>query len=137
MYEEARLLDTEASAPTERVLFAQVQMYIEQRLADPTLSPDTIAAAHYLTVRSLQRLFQGHGLSVSESIRARRLSLCRRDLTDPKLARAPIRSIARRRGFSDYVTFSRGFKAVYGTTPREYRHLCTILDDDAQTVACA
>jgi AraC-like DNA-binding protein len=120
----ARRLDAETSLPAEtqeQVLFARLQSFIHQRLGDSTLSPETIASAHHVSVRSLHRLFQVHGMTVSGSIRRQRLDRSRRDLTDPLLRGQSILTIAARWGFPDNATFGRAFKAVYGMSPRDYR----------------
>ncbi|MFG1682754.1 helix-turn-helix domain-containing protein [Nonomuraea sp. NPDC049269] len=120
----ASRLDAETSLSMEtreQVLFARIQSFIHQRLGDSTLSPETIASAHHVSVRSLHRLFRAHGMTVSGSIRSRRLDRCRRDLTDPLLRGQSISTIAARWAFPSNATFGRAFKAVYGMSPGDYR----------------
>ncbi len=122
----AQALDTGPALPPQtrrRTLLAQSQAFIEQRLADPTLAPDMIAAAHHISTRYLHRLFQDDGLTVSGWIRQRRLEHCRRDLANPLLRARPIHTIATGRGFTDAAHFSRAFRTAYGMPPRDYRHL--------------
>lgn len=95
--------------------------HIEQRLADPGLVPDQIAAAHRISRRYLYKLLAEHGYTVSGWIRGRRLAQCRRDLTDPALAHLPVGAIGARWGFCDPSHFSHAFKNMYGTSPREAR----------------
>jgi len=45
--------------------------------------PGTVAAAHYISVRYLYRLFDAQGTTVAAWIRPRRLERCRVDLADP------------------------------------------------------
>jgi AraC-like DNA-binding protein len=101
---------------TERVLF-----YMEQRLADPGLSPEGIAAAHRISRRYLYKLLAAQGYTVSGWIREQRLARCRRDLTDPALDHLPVGAVGGRWGFADPAHFSHAFKAVYGMSPREAR----------------
>jgi len=42
----------------QRALLMRVRAFIEERLGDPELSPDGIAAAHYISVRYLYKLFE-------------------------------------------------------------------------------
>jgi AraC-like DNA-binding protein len=98
-----------------------VHAFIEQRLADPALSPATIAGAHHVSVRYLYKLFEGRHRGVAGWIRERRLERSRRDLLDPALAARPVSAIAARWGLVDPAHFSRLFRAAYGVPPLEYR----------------
>jgi len=102
-------------------LLARVKAHIEQRLADPDLRPDAIAAAHYVSTRHLQKLFKADGVTVTDWVRSRRLAACRRDLGDPALAGQTILAIATRWGLTNPAHFSRSFRAEYGCSPREFR----------------
>ncbi|MEV7064504.1 helix-turn-helix domain-containing protein [Streptomyces collinus] len=101
---------------TERVLG-----YMEQRLADPGLSPEGIAAVHRISRRYLYKLLAAQGHTVSGWIREQRLARCRRDLTDPALDHLPVGAVGGRWGFADPAHFSHAFKAAYGMSPREAR----------------
>ncbi|WP_327233340.1 helix-turn-helix domain-containing protein [Streptomyces sp. NBC_01317] len=131
----AHHLEAVRSLPPEtRRTALQVQLYdfIQRRLGDPMLSPDTIAAAHHISARHLQSLFQEQGLAVASWIRGRRLERCHRDLADPHLRSIPIHALAARWGFTDAPHFSRTFRRTYGMSPREYRAL-TLPDVRGQT----
>jgi AraC-like DNA-binding protein len=110
-------------ATRHRALLARVQTFIDRRLADPRLSPGGIAAAHHISLRSLQMLFEDQGTSVARWIRERRLERCRRDLLDPALRQLPASAIALTWGFVDAAHFSRVFREAYGHPPGEYRRL--------------
>jgi len=99
----------------------RIKAYIDERLDDPRLGPETIAAAHFISVRYLHKLFEPEGVSVSEWIRHRRLDRCQRDLANPALAHQAIVTIASRWGLTNGPHFSRLFRSRYGCSPREYR----------------
>jgi AraC-like DNA-binding protein len=107
----------------QRVLLARVRAFIEQRLSDPALSPDHVAAAHHISLRYLYRLFEAEGGSVAGWIRQRRLEQCRRDLLNPALADRSVSAIAAHWGLTNASHFSRTFRAAYGLPPTEYRAL--------------
>ncbi|WP_326758992.1 helix-turn-helix domain-containing protein [Streptomyces phaeochromogenes] len=103
------------------VLRQRILTYMEQRLGDPELGPDQIAAAHHISRRYLYNLLAEQGHTVSGWIRERRLARCRRDLADPVLAQLPVGAVGSRWGFPDPAHFSHVFKAAYGVSPREAR----------------
>ncbi|MFG2563718.1 helix-turn-helix domain-containing protein [Streptomyces sp. NPDC048496] len=122
----AHHLEAAGSLPPEtRTAALQVQIhdFIQQRLGDPGLTPDAIAAAHHISTRYLYKLFQGQGLTVANWIRRRRLERCHRDLTDSHLRSLPVHAIAARWGFTDGANFSRAFRTAYGLSPKECRLL--------------
>ena len=60
-----------------------VRGHIDEHLGDPALDPESIAAAHFISRRQLDRLFADGERTVAETIRDRRLERCRRDLRGP------------------------------------------------------
>jgi AraC-like DNA-binding protein len=102
-------------------LLLQVRTYIEHRLGDPGLDVAQIAAAHHVSIRTLQKLFESDGQTVTGWIRARRIEHCRKDLANISLADQPISTISSRWGLVDPAHFSRLFKTTYGLPPRDYR----------------
>jgi AraC-like DNA-binding protein len=99
--------------------YAEVLTFVEHHLGDDHLTPQTIAAAHFMSLRKLQGLFQARGESPSSWIRKRRLENCRRDLLRDPLV--PIASVAARWGFLEVKTFSRAFKRAFAVSPAEFR----------------
>ncbi|MDQ0746748.1 AraC-like DNA-binding protein [Streptomyces africanus] len=107
----------EAAAAT----LVRVKDHILRHLADPGLSPPDIAAAHFMSVRYLHKLFQLEGVTVGEWIRTQRLERCRRDLLRSPALGYGVAAVARRWGFVSPSHFSRVFRAAYGVTPREWQ----------------
>jgi AraC-like DNA-binding protein len=105
----------------DRTLFLRVQEFIDTHLADPCLTLDAVAAAHFISPRTLQRLFARHDTTVAAWIRTRRLARCREDLRNPAQAHRSVRAIAARWGFTDQAQFSRAFRHHYGATPSACR----------------
>jgi AraC-like DNA-binding protein len=102
-HDEVARLDREDEVAADTVqdaLRRRVHAFIEQRLADPALSPAVIADAHHVSVRYLYKLFEGRHRGVAGWIRSRRLERSRRDLLDPALAARPVSAIAARWGWS-------------------------------------
>lgn len=98
-----------------------IQLFIEERLSDPTLNADQIAAGFYMSTRTLHRLFARHNLTVAGWIKMRRLEGCRRALVSSSSSDEPIRDVAARYGFLNASFFSREFAQQYGASPRQYR----------------
>ncbi|SHN47740.1 helix-turn-helix domain-containing protein [Cryptosporangium aurantiacum] len=119
--ERMALPSTAGARDPHRALVTQVRAYIDQHLPESTLCTQSIAEAHFVSARLLQKAFEAEGTSVSALIRSRRLERCRRDLVDPFLADVPLAVIGHRWGFPDAAHFSRLFRGVFGASPRAYR----------------
>lgn len=111
----------QAGSKVELVL--RVRAYIDTHLGNPDLSPTQIAAAHFVSVRYLHKLFEAEGVSVSRWIRERRLDRCRRDLGDPARCDETVARIGMRWGFTDAAHLSRLFRDAYDCAPTDYRRL--------------
>jgi AraC-like DNA-binding protein len=98
-----------------------VLAYIDRRLGDPRLSRASIAAAHRMSPRTLDRLFGGLPWSVSGYVRHQRLEAVRRDLENPALAHRSVAALAARWCFVDAAHFSRVFRDRYGFPPSHAR----------------
>lgn len=101
--------------------FDRVRDYIERHLCDEDLTPARIAQEHFISLRSLQYLFQDRGTSVSQYLRNERLARCSLDLASPALRDEPVGRIAARYGFFVPASFSRLFKQRFGAAPAEWR----------------
>jgi transcriptional regulator GlxA family with amidase domain len=95
--------------------------YIRDRLDDPRLSRTTVAAAHRMSPRTLDRIFGGQEWSVSGYIRHERLEAVHRDLENPALAHRGVAALAARWCFFDPAHFSRLFRETYGYPPSHAR----------------
>ena len=94
---------------------------IERNLADPDLSPATVAARIGISTRYLHELLSRRGPSFGRRVLTRRLERSHRDLTDPTRAHWSIGAIAAGKGFNDPSYFARVFRARYGTPPSRIR----------------
>jgi AraC-like DNA-binding protein len=110
--------DVPSTSVAQPALRAEMDRYIERHLLD-AMTPSDIAAAHGVSVRTVNRIYNANGQTVGEVIRVRRLARAREEVTDSD---RPISTIAHRWGFSDTSHFSRLFKAQYGASPSDYRH---------------
>ncbi|GHB17601.1 AraC family transcriptional regulator [Streptomyces viridiviolaceus] len=104
-----------------QTLLLRVQSFIDEKLADPALSPAQIARAHHISLRYLHKLFQAEGITVSRWILQQRLEACRRDLLRHQMKGLTIAAVAHQRGFASAAHFSRSFRAAYGMSPSEWR----------------
>ena len=100
-------------------LVTRIEAYVQQHLADPALSPKSIAQAHQISVRQLYKLWSDRELGLAEWIMRGRLEGARHDIA--KGGSPGIAAVARRWGFIDPTHFGRRFRAAYGLSPREWR----------------
>lgn len=118
----AILDDAEHVAADSADLFRErVEAFIENSLQLPALGPASIAAAHHISVRTLQRLFGGADRGVSGLIRRRRLEAVRRDLRNPAFGSHTIAAVAARWCLHDAQWLAKAFKAEFGVSPSEFR----------------
>lgn len=103
----------------------QVLDHVRRHLRDPSLTPASVAGAHGMSPRSLDRLFASETTTVASAIRAWRLEGARRDLADPRWARHTIGVVAARWCFPEPAHFSRAFKAQFGVTPSDFQRRAT------------
>ena len=102
-------------------LLQRVKTFTDLHLLSHELNPEQVAAAHYVTVRYLNRLFAGENTSITRWINKRRLERCAEILRSSRNIHRNIDEIAFQCGFSSLPYFYRKFKQQYGCTPREYR----------------
>lgn len=100
---------------------SRARLYIEQHLRDPDLGPRVVAEQLRVSSRYLRMIFSASQESVSTYILRRRLEECARQLKDPRWLNHSISDIAFSWGFNSAPHFSRRFRELFGTSPREYR----------------
>ncbi|AZG44478.1 helix-turn-helix domain-containing protein [Gordonia insulae] len=105
------------------LLLPRVRAYVKQHLADPDLSPSSIAAAHGISPRHLFKLCAAAEFSLEQWIIAERLTRARDELARPDMRSTPVAAIARRWGFVNDSHFSRRFRMMYGASPRAWRQM--------------
>lgn len=120
-----------AAAPVKQIRsqtyrFARRQeifAYIEAHLDDNNLSADKAARDLKMSKRWLYALFNEEEMSFAAWVSHRRIEECRKMLEDSRQDHLSISTIAFRRGFNDLSTFYRQFRAHYGLTPKDVRHV--------------
>jgi AraC-like DNA-binding protein len=98
-----------------------IKAEIEARLGERTLTAGRIAEVHGVSLRYLQKLFEGEGLTFSEFVLARRLERAMHLLQFPEEDGRSISSIAFDVGFGDLSYFNRTFRRRFGMAPRAAR----------------
>ncbi len=94
---------------------------VKQRLAEPDLSPERVAVALGVSVRSLHMLFHHTGESFAKYVMRLRLEACRATLESPEGVTRSIADIAFGWGFGSLPAFYRAFAAAFSLAPSELR----------------
>lgn len=98
----------------------EAKRHIHRHLAEPSLSPETTAAALKVSVRQLHLLFEPSGSSFMQYVTQRRLEECRTALLNPVGDRS-VTDIALAWGFNSLRAFQRNFRQAFGVTAGELR----------------
>jgi len=116
---------TKYAGPADRALNAarllQVRRHIDLHLADPALTPASVAAAHRMSLRSLHLLFEPTGVSFSKHVLWRRLQECHAMLASSAHLHRSVTDIAFAWGFNSLTTFYGAFQRQFGIAPGELR----------------
>ena len=97
----------------------EAKRHIDRHLADPDLSPVSVAAALRVSVRALHLLFEPTDSSFTRYVARRRLDECRAALlASPS---RPVIDIAFAWGFSSLSGFYRAFHSAFGMAPGDLR----------------
>lgn len=112
-----------ADMPARRDMlrFAEVAAYIDEHIGDTELSIQSIARAHFVSVRTLHAVFRAQATSAGAWIRSRRLEFAGRTLRDPAMGARSISDVAAAYGFESASYFSVAFRAHFGVTPSQWR----------------
>ena len=94
---------------------------IRENLTSHELSAATLAKRLGITPRYMQMLFETEGMTFSQFVLGRRLTLARRLLADPRHDQKRITEIAYEAGFGDLSYFNRVFRRRFGITPSDAR----------------
>jgi len=113
----ARTVGRGRHAARLRIIKADILRNLER--AD--LNVAKLAAAHHLSPRAVQRLFESEGTTLSAFVLERRLQRAYRILSDDRFADRNISSIAFESGFSELSYFNRSFRRRFGASPSEIR----------------
>jgi AraC-like DNA-binding protein len=113
----ARTMGRGRHAARLRIIKADILRNLER----PDLNIAKLAAAHHLSPRAVQRLFEGEGTTLSAFVLERRLQRAYRILSDDRFAGRSISSIAFESGFSELSYFNRSFRKQFGASPSDIR----------------
>ncbi|MGY1709194.1 AraC family transcriptional regulator [Geodermatophilus sp. SYSU D00758] len=106
--------------PPDDAAWGRVVAHVAAHLRDPELTPASIAAAAYVSERSLYALCAARGTTPAGYVRRLRLEGARRELARRGTA-GTVAAVAHAWGFGDTATFGRGFRAAFGCTPDQVR----------------
>lgn len=99
----------------------KVLRFIENNLSEADLNNQKIANSQGISLRYLQKLFEGQDNSLHQLVMEKRLQKARSIIMGGNAAKLSIEQIAYRCGFSNYAHFSRSFKKYFGHPPSELR----------------
>ncbi len=117
-------LSRQHSLPLDRgptVRLERVQTYVLEHLADPALTPESLARHFSMSRRSLYNLFVGGQGTPRAFIQQQRMRRARLLLADAAWQEAGVAQIGRACGFADAAHFSRAFHALHGQPPSAWR----------------
>ena len=102
---------------------AAVKRYVDLHLADPGLTPASVAAALGISARQLHRLFEPSGSTFARYVLRERLLRCRDTIAGATGTGRSVIDIAFGWGFNSMATFYRAFASEFGGPPTVLRGL--------------
>jgi AraC-like DNA-binding protein len=100
---------------------ASVINQINESFADQQFSTRVVAEKLGLSVRYVQDLLQGSGLSITDRIMELRLEKARSMLTGDRQCSLKISEVAAACGFNELSYFHRSFRRRFGASPAKFR----------------
>jgi AraC-like DNA-binding protein len=110
-----------ARGSLNHTLATRIMIHLRNRLSDPGLSADSVAAHFGISKRYLYVVLAQIDVTFGDWVRTERLRRAAEALRDPAMAGTSVAAIARAAGFLDHSSFSRSFREHFGRTPSEYR----------------
>lgn len=118
-------------SPTSRVgrdaledaLLLRVKAFVREHLGDPRLDAQSIAAAHFVSVRHLYKVCAAGGIRLEQWIIEERLARAAEDLSSRSRSNVTVSEVAHRWGFTSATHFATRFRRTYGVSPREWREI--------------
>jgi AraC-like DNA-binding protein len=98
-----------------------VTRYVDLHLADPGLTPASVAAAVSISARQLHRLFEPSGSTFARYVLRQRLLRCRDTIAGATGTGRSVVDIAFGWGFNSMATFYRAFVSEFGSPPAVLR----------------
>jgi AraC-like DNA-binding protein len=102
---------------------ASVLAQISESFADQQFSTRVVAEKLGLSVRYVQDLLQGSGMSITDRIMTLRLEKARAMLTEDRQCTLRISEVAAACGFNELSYFHRSFRRRFGASPAKFRIL--------------
>ena len=102
-------------------LLLRARKYIAENLGDQELCPSMIAEFMGISLRQLNRLFEGEPLPLVAHIQQKRLEGARRDLLQRGGSMMSVSDVCYKWGFKSLAHFSRKFSERYGMSPSHCR----------------
>ena len=109
-----------AGAAPRAALLAAVLRYVEEHLADSSLSVSGVCRRFGISPRTLHNLFADGQETFAATVRGLRLDRCAALLADPATT-GTIAELAAAHGFDDATTFTRAFRRRFDTSPSDVR----------------
>lgn len=119
------LLESEDAHLDRQDLRAQLRRRALDEVAarhhDPSLTPAALATVLGVSLRHLQRGFEGTGLTIAQHITRHRLRSAELLLGSPGADALTVAEVARSAGFASPFELRSAFRAAFGMLPSEYR----------------